>query len=241
VRKIFYRARSLFTYITGGLFFFLSGLIVILFSFFPRGALFEHLLKIISKSILFIAGIKVNISGVENFNKDDQYIVMMNHVNIFDAFLFYSSFPGFARGVEEESHFRWPFYGWVMKRIGMIPINRKRGREALETLKRAAGMIRERPEYSIAVLPEGTRTRTGMLGNFKKGGFLLAVESGLDILPVIQTGSFDIKKKGRSIIRPGIVELEFNKPVSVSGFSRNSLDKLIKKTRGIFEKKLNQN
>ncbi len=238
MRNFIFQLRSLFTYFSAILFFFIVGTILIIVSFFNRGDVFEFLIKKFSKTLLFIAGIKTEIEGVEKIDPKKQYIVMMNHVNIFDAFLFYSSFPGKARGVEEESHFSWPFYGWVMSRVGMIPINRKSGRKALESLKKAGQLIRERSEFSIAVLPEGTRTLNGKLSKFKKGGFLLAIESGLDILPVIQLGSFAIKRKGRKLIKPGRVKLIFELPISVKGYSRKNINELMNEVRMIFGKYL---
>jgi len=238
MRNLVFQLRSLFTYCAGIIFFFVVGTLLIIVSFFHRGNAFEFLIKKFSKTLLFIAGIKVEIEGVEKIDLKKQYIAMMNHVNIFDAFLFYSSFPGKARGIEEESHFSWPFYGWVMGRVGMIPISRKSGRKALESLKNAGQLIRERSEFSITVLPEGTRTLNGKLSKFKKGGFLLAIESGLDILPVIQVGSFNIKRKGRKLIKPGRVKLIFESPISVKGYSRKNIDELMNKVRMTFEKYL---
>jgi 1-acyl-sn-glycerol-3-phosphate acyltransferase len=95
-------------------------------------------------------------------------------------------------------------------------------------------LIRKKKEFSIAVLPEGTRTITGKLGNFKKGGFLLALEAGLDILPMIQVGSFKIKRKKNRIIRPGKIKLVFEKPIPTSGYSKDNIKELIDKTRNVF-------
>ena len=75
----------------------------------------------------------------------------------------------------------------------------------MESLKRAAGWIRSRPGFSFVVLPEGTRTRDGRLGPFKRGGFLLALETGLEILPLVQIGRRRINRKGSRLIRPGRV------------------------------------
>jgi 1-acyl-sn-glycerol-3-phosphate acyltransferase len=125
-----------------------------------------------------------------------------------------------------------------MSRVGMIPINRKSGRKALESLKKAGKLIRERDEFSIAVLPEGTRTLNGKLSKFKKGGFLLAIESGLDILPVIQVGSFKIKRKGKKLIKPGRVKLVFESPISVKGYTRKNIDELMNRVRTTFGKYL---
>ena len=136
--------------------------------------------------------------------------------------------------VEEESHFKWPVYGWVIRRIGQFPINRKSGRKALETLKKAGELIRNRKEYSIMILPEGTRTLTGKLGNFKKGGFLLALEAGLDILPLIQKGSFHFKRKGHWLLRPRKIALIIEKPISISGYTKENIAELMQKTRDLY-------
>lgn len=236
MKKIISLFISFFIYFFGLLFFFIAGTLLIIISFFHRGRQFESLIKKFCKILLFLSGVRVDISGIENIKIEKQYIIMMNHVNIFDAFVLYSAFPGKARGIEEESHFRWPFYGWVISRIGMIPINRKNARKALESLKKAGKLIKEKSGFSVVVLPEGTRTRNGKLSKFKKGGFLLSIESGLDILPIIQVGSYKIKKRGKWLIKPGRIKLTFEEPVPVSGYSRMNINELMDSVRQIFEK-----
>jgi 1-acyl-sn-glycerol-3-phosphate acyltransferase len=159
---------------------------------------------------------------------------MMNHVNILDGFVFYSSFPGWARGIEEESHFDWPVYGWVIRRMGQVPVSRKSGIKAMESLRRAAELIRAQREFSFMVLPEGTRTRDGKLGPFKKGGFLLALETGLDILPLVQKGAYRVNRRGSLLIRPGKVEFIIEKPIAVTGYSKENIQQLMDKVRGVF-------
>jgi 1-acyl-sn-glycerol-3-phosphate acyltransferase len=234
IKKIKDSLVTLIIYLVAGFGFCLWAIFLIIFSIFYTGSFFERLLKFAGKSVLFCAGVRVNITGVVNVDPQKQYIVMMNHVNIFDGFLFISRFPGKARGVEEESHFNWPFYGWLIRRMKMIPINRKSGIKAMTALKKAVELIRKKKEFSVAVLPEGTRTITGKLGNFKKGGFLLALEAGLDILPMIQVGSFKIKRKKNRIIRPGKIDLVFEKPIPTIGYSKDNIKELIDKTRNVF-------
>ena len=177
-------------------------------------------------------------SGRENLVPGRQYVVMMNHVNFFDPLVFYAAFPGIARGVEEESHFRWPVYGGTIRRIGMFPINRKNPDRAVESLRRAAAWIRERPDFSFGILPEGTRTRDGKLGPFKRGGFLLAVETGLDILPIVQSGAFEIARKGSLLIRPGRVDVAIEPAVPVAGYTKENVGELIERVRGVFLERL---
>lgn len=234
IRKIKDYLVSLLIYLVAGLCFCLWAIFLIILSIFYTGPFFERLLKIAGKSVLICAGIRVKMTGIENVDPQKQYVVMMNHINIFDGFLFISRFPGKVRGVEEESHFKWPVYGWLIRRMKMIPINRKSGIKAMSSLKKAIELIRNKKEFSIGVLPEGTRTLTGKLGNFKRGGFLLALEAGLDILPIIQMGSFKINRKKSRIIRPGKVDLVFEKPIPTSGYSKDNIKELIDKTRKVF-------
>lgn len=211
-----------------------SCLLIIGLSLVHRGKALDGLMKAACRLVLFCCGVRVRIRGAENLEPGRRYVVMMNHVNFFDPLVFYSRFPGLARAIEEESHFRWPFYGWVLRRVGMIPISRKDPSKARESLAKAAALVRERPEYSIVILPEGTRTRDGNLGPFKRGGFHLALETGLDILPVVQSGSYRINRKGSLLIRPGRVGLAVLPPIPVAGFARDNAGALADRTRSLF-------
>ncbi len=236
MKKIFEVTVSALAWFSGLLTFALCSLVMLLVGIFHTGAFFERTVKWSCRWVLRNSGIRLKVTGKENVDIKKQYVLMMNHVNMFDPFLFYGKYPGRARGVEEESHFKWPIYGWIIRRIGQFPINRKSGRKAMETLKKAGELVRNRPEFSIMILPEGTRTLTGKLGNFKKGGFLLALEAGLDILPLIQRGNFRFKRKGHWLVRPGKVELVIEKPISTSGYTKENIAELMKKTRDLYLK-----
>jgi len=216
---------------------FTCGCLMMLFiGLFHTGKVFEWVLKVTCRGIVFCAGMRLTITGLENVDPQKQYILMMNHVNTLDPFTFYARYPGKARGVEEESHFNWPFYGPLIRRIGQIPISRKNARKALTALKNAGELIRKRNDVSIMILPEGTRTLTGKLGEFKKGGFLIALEAGLDILPMIQIDAFHFKRKGSWLMRPGKVRMVIEKPIPTADYSRKNIDALIRETRDIFLK-----
>jgi len=116
----------------------------------------------------------------------------------------------------------------------MFPIDRRNSARAVESLRRAAAWIRERPGFSFGILPEGTRTLDGRIGPFKRGGFLLAVETGLDVLPVVQKGAFAVARKGSLLIRPGRVEIAIEPAVPISGYAKENVGELIGRVRGIF-------
>jgi len=129
----------------------------------------------------------------------------MNHVNFFDPFLS-TRLPGIARGAEEESHFRWPVYGGAIRRMGCSP----------STARTRSGDRKPAPGRVLDPREAGLFLRHHARGHadprrpalpFKRGGFVMALETGLDILPVVQKGAYAIAHKGSLMIRPGRVEV----------------------------------
>ncbi len=234
MRRILTGLRSILIWTIALPVFAICCLLILALALFHRGPCLDRLIKFSCRLILSCCGIRIKLLGKDNCVPGRQYIVMMNHVNFFDPLVFYARFPGLARGVEEESHFRWPLYGLVLRRIGMIPISRTDSSKARESLARAAGLAAERREYSIIILPEGTRTLDGKLGLFKRGGFHLALETGLDILPVVQAGSYRINHKGSRLIRPGRIEMHICPAIPTVGFSRETIGMLADRTRSAF-------
>lgn len=129
------------------------------------------------------------------------YIFAQNHTNHFDHVAMYNATPHFKQGLELESHFRYPVYGWFMKARGTIPVPKDGARRAEAVL---AGMRREiEAGRSVLAFPEGTRTRDGRVGPFRRGIFYAAAELGVPVVPVAVTGAFDMMRKGSWLIRPG--------------------------------------
>ena len=86
------------------------------------------------------------------------------------------------------------------------------------------------------VLPERHAYASGKLGPFKKGGFLLALETGLDILPLVQKGAYRINRRDSLLIRPGRIEYVIEKPIPVAGYSKENIAQLMEKVREVFLK-----
>lgn len=216
--------------------FIIGTILIFLVGIFTTGKFFEFMINTFSRFIIFLGGVWMKVEGRENIVPGKKYIVMMNHVNIFDGFVLKRTFVKKVRGIEEERHMSWPIYGHLMTRIGMIPINRKNARKALESLKSAAEKLNQQKELSVGIMPEGTRTRDGKLSKFKRGGFLLAIESGLDILPFTQSGAYKIKQKTGWIIRPGKITVNIDKSIPVAGYTRENINELMDKVRNVMLK-----
>jgi 1-acyl-sn-glycerol-3-phosphate acyltransferase len=240
MRDLFVRLRSAVIWIVALPFFAFACAAVWLGSFVLRGRSLEGLIKALCRALLIICGIRLRVSGRENVVPGRQYVVMMNHVSLFDPFVFYAAFPGIARGAEEESHFRWPVYGGAIRRMGMFPIDRKNTARAVESLRRAAAWINEHPLFSFGILPEGTRTPDGRLGPFKRGGFLMALETGLDVLPIVQSGGYRISRKGSLLVRPGKIDIAIEPAVPVAGYGKETVEALIERVRAVFLARLGE-
>jgi 1-acyl-sn-glycerol-3-phosphate acyltransferase len=147
---------------------------------------------------------------------NQQYIFCQNHINHFDHLSMYNSTPHFKQGVELQSHFKYPIYGWFMEARGTIPVpaNKTARTEAIfEGMKAELEAGR-----SILAFPEGTRTLNGRVGAFRRGVFVTAQRLGVPIVPVAVTGMYDVMRKGSLVIRPGQeVTVHVEKPVPTAG------------------------
>jgi 1-acyl-sn-glycerol-3-phosphate acyltransferase len=142
----------------------------------------------------------------------------------------YTATPHFKQGIELETHFEYPFYGWFMKARGTIPVPKDR-QGALEALRHA---VRSEIDsgHSILGFPEGHRTLTGHVGRFHDGVFRIAIELGVPIVPVAVTGLYDVLHKGSLIIRPGneiIVYVE--EPIATDGMTTEDVPALRDRVR----------
>ena len=220
--------------------FLAACLAILAATFLLRGRALEAVIKGGCRAVLAVAGVRQRVRGRENSVPGRGYIAMMNHVNFFDPLVIQAVFPGPMRGAEEESHFRWPVYGATIRRMGMFPIDRRNSARAVETLRRAAAWLLERPGTSFGIMPEGTRTLDGRLSPFKRGGFLMAIETGLDILPIVQRGAFEVARKGSLIIRPGRVEVTVEAPIATAGATKETAGELVERVRRVFLDRLGE-
>lgn len=160
------------------------------------------------------------------------YLFAQNHVNLLDHVMLYPATPHFKQGMELAEHFRIPVYGWFMRARGTIPVVRGRRNQLEELTER----VRREVElgHSILAFPEGTRTKDGRVGRFRKGIFLVARDVGLPIVPVAVTGSYEVLRKGSALMRPGgRVTVWCEKPVPTAGVPDAEIPDLIEHVRRV--------
>ncbi len=176
--------------------------------------------------ILALAGVRVRVRGRENISNSGPVIFLSNHQGAFDIPVLQGYIPFQFRWIAKKSLFSIPVVGWSMTLAGYIGIERENSKKAFKGLLRAAEKIKN--GTSVLVFPEGTRSTTGSLLPFKKGAFLLAKKSGVDIVPLAVEGTKDIMKKGSLMVAPAHATVSIGKPFSTKGKTE---EELMRKTR----------
>ncbi|TGU74574.1 1-acyl-sn-glycerol-3-phosphate acyltransferase [Geomonas terrae] len=168
-----------------------------------------------------MAGIKVEVEGLEMVPTEGPVIYMGNHQGNFDILALTRAIPRLFSWVAKEELFRVPVFGAAMRRAGYIPLDRSDGRKALKSMKQAAQRIAS--GASVVIFPEGTRTKDGALLPFKRGAFMLAVRAGVPIVPFTINGSRAINPRNRIELRPGTIRVSFGAPIEVAGVAEAEL------------------
>ena len=167
--------------------------------------------------ILKTTGVRVTVTGLEHLEPGRSYVFAANHQSIYDIPIVFTSIPFQLRIVAKASLGRIPFMGWHLHRAGHLLVDRRNpGADIVEKMRRLVG-----ESSSLIVFPEGTRSRDGAVGRFKKGSFLVAMDAGLPVVPVSITNSRNVMRKGELMVCPGEVELTIHPPVPTAGVPRD--------------------
>lgn len=168
----------------------------------------------------------VNPCGVR-FQQGKPTIIMSNHSSLYDIPITFVALPGSIRMLTKKELFQIPIWGQGMYAAEFISIDRENRRQAFRDLEKA----KKKMESGIIlwVAPEGTRSRTGELGSFKKGGFMLANRTGATIVPVGIRGANRVLPAKTSRFHMGQeVEIHVGEPIEASAFNKRNLDGLMK-------------
>ncbi len=150
----------------------------------------DALLSVWSQAILRYAGIRLVVRGRENLDPYSAMVIMSNHESHYDIPALFQALPPSLRMIAKKELFLVPLWGRAMRTAGFIEIDRSNRESAVRSLRFAQAQLKSGIQIWIA--PEGTRSRTGRLLPFKRGGFILSQEMGLPILPVSIRGTRDV-------------------------------------------------
>ena len=179
---------------------------------------------------LWAAGTPLDVQGLERVPQETPVVYASNHSSMFDIWALSLVLPGSTRFVAKHELTRVPVMGPAMLRAGHVTIDRFNRKRAFEAYDRAAATIRG--GISTIVFPEGTRSRSGELLPFKKGGFIMALKGQSPIVPVAISGARDALRKGSLIIRPVRIVVRFGRPIETTGLGLEDRDALVERARG---------
>jgi 1-acyl-sn-glycerol-3-phosphate acyltransferase len=187
------------------------GIASITSSFFDRRGHFAHgCARAWSWLILATTGVEVTVEGLERVQPGKTYVFVANHQSIYDIPCLFWSIPFQLRIIAKESLGNFPMLGPHLKRTGHMLVDRSKpdrsGIFGWASRLTANGL-------SLIVFPEGTRSRTGMMGKFKGGSIMLAMQAGLPIVPISVIGSRHVMKKGELTTKPGYVTVIVHEPI----------------------------
>ena len=198
--------------------FFWSIVTLVTLPFDRNFVLYFKISKWFSTGILFISGIKLRITRLDNFSPDKTYVFVSNHASQYDIVSLQKSIPNRMAMIFKKELAGIPFFGWQLKLGPYVMIDRQNIESALGSIEEAKKLM-ETKNVSILVFAEGTRSKTGEIQPFKRGAFRLATKVGYPIVPVSISGSNKIMPKGTYKLRPGEIQVHFDKPISTDGIT----------------------
>lgn len=185
---------------------------------------------------IFLSGTRIKITGQGKIQKNQSYIVISNHQSLFDVWALIGKIPLQLRWIVKLEIRKMPIFGYALERMGHIYINRKTRSAAASSLEKAAWKIKG--GTSVIIFPEGTRSKDGHLLRFRRGGGIIALKSGVPILPVTVIGSRFVLPKDTLDLMPGKIEVIVGDIIDPGQFDENRIDDLMDTVKSAIEKNL---
>lgn len=190
-----------------------------------------------SRAIVERAHIRLSVEGLARATPGESFVLMSNHQSLYDIPVIYQALGRRIRMVAKQELFRVPLWGRAMHRAGFIALDRENRERSRQTLLASSGFLHE--GTSIWIAPEGTRSKDGRLGEFRKGGFHLALQSGCRILPITIIGTRAVlPAKGAHITDGCSVRVVVHEPVDAQAYGEPRRDELVSAVRSAIQSAL---
>lgn len=213
-------------------------LIIGLFSRHSRDIIAFKFIQAGFNMVLFISGVKVDIQGKDNIPTDTSALYIGNHQGFFDVVIGYTMVPTLTGFIAKKEFLKIPGLNWWMHLGNCLFLDRIDPREGMKTIKKAAELIKN--GVSIFIFPEGTRSRTGEIGEFKEGSFKIATKTKCPVVPVAFEGTANAFENQFPRVRPCNIKVKIGEPIYTDKLSREDLKKLGVLTKSAIEEMLNQ-
>ena len=193
--------------------------------------------RVWSRSLLWFAGAKVTVAGLEKIDPNKNYVFCPNHLSYMDTPVILTHIRLPFRFLAKEELFRIPFMGTHLKQAGHVPVPLEDPRGALKTLARAAGMVQEK-SLSLLVFPEGGRSESGALQEFKDGAAYLAIKAQVPVVPMALIGTREVLPMNSQVFHRGPVLLRIGEPIPTAGLTIRDRETITRAIRTQIEEML---
>jgi len=191
------------------------------------------------RTFCYLLFIKVEIKGLENIKLNQSCVVALNHQSMYDIFVVYGWLPSIFKWIMKAELRKIPFVGKACASAGHIFIDRSNPIAAKHSLEKAEKQLQN--GVSVVIFPEGTRTKTGAMGKFKKGAFRIATDLELPIIPATIKGSFESITRNTFQVYPGKIELVIHPAIETKNYSAEHMQQLVDDTWNTINNELIKN
>ncbi|MFW5972497.1 MAG: lysophospholipid acyltransferase family protein [Bacteroidota bacterium] len=214
----------------------LAALQVVTHVFRPTARNFKVWSGLWGRSILTFAGVRVSVEEDVALYPDKPCIFIANHQNLLDILAFAGYLPYPFGFVAKQELARVPMLGLAIRNSASVFLDRSDPRKAIESLKKAGERIRS--GMSVLLYPEGTRAYRPVLLPFKKGAFLLAIEAGVPVVPVVMVDGYRLMNEKEKASRPGHVTIRMLTPIDIEGATRKDIPEIMERLREVMDEPL---
>lgn len=204
-----------------------------------RKSLYDWVHRSWARSLLWAAGVEVCPSGLHNVRPDGAQILVANHQSMFDIWALMAVVPVSLRFVAKQELSRIPIFARACRSAGHVFIDRGDRVGAVDSIRAAGDRMREEG-LSLVFFPEGTRSPDGQLRRFKRGTFILAIETQAPLVPVAVDGGARILPKGSKRLRPGPLFVRCGTPIPLAGLTVEDRDVVLEGSRRAIEEMLDK-
>jgi 1-acyl-sn-glycerol-3-phosphate acyltransferase len=220
---------SIYIWLMGGISYLFIFIFTLILSPFLSTKKLHSYFKFSSKIALWLMLYRFDINFETPLDKSKTYIYMPNHVSVFDVMVSAAYAPSYSNGIQAHSHFKIFFFGWILKVLKQIPINRTNIRESLKSFEIAKDRIKD--GCSIILYPEGTRSKTGILLPFKKIPFRFAKDANVDVVIIGYIGIEKVSPQESVWVKPARITMNITAPIPKEEIEKMTVEELKDKVR----------
>lgn len=186
-----------------------------------RNAEFVHKVQQFwSRSFFRLMFLPVTVEGLEHIKPGQSYVFVSNHQSMFDVWLVYGWLPVIFKWLMKAELRKVPFVGTACKAAGHIYVDRKNPKAAIESMENVKKQLKN--GICTVIFPEGTRTKDGQVGRFKRGAFQIALDLKLPVIPISLSGCYDVLPKGKPFVYRRPVRMYVGEPIDITQFENNN-------------------